>query len=226
MPSGANYRGPEDLPDTIPVFPLAGALLLPRAQLPLNIFEPRYLAMVDDAMKGDRIIGMVQPDPGRGGSPLVPALYATGCAGRITQYAESGDGRYLVTLTGVARFRIVEETTALTPYRRCRVDFSPFREDFIPRFGEEAVNREELLKTLANYLAANKLQADWKDIGRAPTEALVNGLSMMSPYGVREKQALLEAPDLKRRAEMLIAITQMALAKGSLGDDDSDLPMQ
>jgi len=223
MPVSANYRGIEDLPAIIPVFPLAGALLLPRAQLPLNIFEPRYLAMIDDAMKGDRLIGMIQPDTSKGGTPAAPALFSTGCAGRITQFAESGDGRYLISLTGVARFRVTEELPAETAYRRCRADFSPFRNDLIPRHGEEKVDRPALLKTLAAYLKANKLEADWKDIDEAPTEALVNGLSMMSPYGTREKQALLEAPDLKSRADVLVAITEMALAKG---DGDNDLPMQ
>jgi Lon protease-like protein len=218
-----HYRDPQELPDTIPVFPLAGALLLPRAQMPLNIFEPRYLAMTDDAMKGARLIGMIQPDDSKAASPAGPALYAAGCAGRITQYAESGDGRYLITLTGVARFRVREELSVTTPYRQCRVDFAAFKDDLVPRFGEEAVDRERLLKTLAEYLKANKLQADWQDINQAPTEALVNGLAMMSPYGTREKQALLEAPDLKSRAEVLIALTEMALAKS---DGDSDLPMQ
>jgi Lon protease-like protein len=222
MTVSAHYRAPEDLPDTIPVFPLAGALLLPRAQLPLNIFEPRYLAMTDDAMKGARVIGMIQPDESKGGSAMTPALFSVGGAGKITQFAETGDGRYLITLTGIARFRIKEELPATTLYRQCRVDFAPFRSDLMPRLGEEHVDRETLLKTLASYLKANKLEADWTDIEEAPTEALVNGLSMMSPYGTREKQALLEAPDLKNRADVLVAITEMALAK----DGDNDLPMQ
>lgn len=222
MPANVSYKTPEDLPGVIPIFPLAGALLFPRALLPLNIFEPRYLAMVDDAMKGSRVIGMIQPDESKGGAPSAPALFSTGCAGRITQYAESGDGRYLITLEGIARFRVTEEIVVTTAYRQCRVDVSEFRTDFVPRLGEEAVNREELLKTLAAYLKANKLEADWKDINEAQTEALVNGLSMMSPYGAREKQALLEAPDLKNRADVLVAITEMAIARGG----DNDLSMQ
>lgn len=222
MPANVNYKTPGDLPGIIPVFPLAGALLLPRALLPLNIFEPRYLAMVDDAMKGSRVIGMIQPDESKEGARAAPALFATGCAGRITQFAESGDGRNLITLEGIARFRVTEELAVTTAYRQCRVDFSDFKTDFVPRLGEEAVNREELLKTLANYLKANKLEADWKDINEAQTEALVNGLSMMSPYGAREKQALLEAPDLKNRADVLVAITEMAIARSG----DNDLPMQ
>jgi Lon protease-like protein len=223
MATNAAYRSASDLPAIIPVFPLAGALLLPRVEMPLNIFEPRYLAMIDDALKGSRIIGMIQPDESRGGVPMRPPLYATGCAGRLTQLAETGDGRYLITLTGIARFRVVEELAALTAYRQCRVDFSPFAEDFVAHRGEEAVDRDALLRTLATYLEANRVEADWNGIRGAPTEALVNGLSMMSPFGAREKQALLEAPDLKARAELLIAVTEIALAKRG---DDKDLPIQ
>src|SRR6187551_3378535 len=132
MPMNAEYRGPIDLPDTIPVFPLPGALLLPRGQMPLNIFEPRYLAMIDDSLRdGYRLIGMIQPDSTHRGEPDMPALYRIGCAGRITQLAESGDGRYLIELTGVSRFRVEEEVTVLTPYRQCRVDYAPFADDFI-----------------------------------------------------------------------------------------------
>ncbi|HLL26387.1 MAG TPA: LON peptidase substrate-binding domain-containing protein [Xanthobacteraceae bacterium] len=216
-------REMQELPPTMPVFPLAGALLLPRAQLPLNIFEPRYLAMIDDALAAPRIIGMVQPDETKGAPSAAPALYPTGCAGRITQFAETGDGRYLVTLTGIARFRIAGELSVATPYRQCRVDFEPYRRDLLPNDGADAVDREALLKILSAYLSANKIEADWQGIRQSPTEALVNGLSMLSPYGVKEKQALLEAPDLKTRAEMLIAVTEVTLAKGSGG---GDLPMQ
>jgi Lon protease-like protein len=211
------YVGPSGLPDSIPVFPLPGALLLPRGELPLNIFEPRYLAMVDDALKGPRIIGMIQPNESLPTAGAQPALFSVGCAGRITQLAETGDGRYLITLTGIARFRIVEELAVITAYRQCRVDFAAFPDDFVPRHGEEAVNRDALLRTLKAFLDANRMEIDWDDVRSAPTEALVNGLSMMSPYGAPEKQALLEAPDLKARAETLIAVTEMALAqrKGS-----------
>jgi uncharacterized protein len=213
----------QGLPQAIPVFPLAGALLLPRAQLPLNIFEPRYLAMVDDALEQPRIIGIIQPDDTKSGLPACPALYPTGCAGQITQFAETGDGRYLITLTGIARFRITEELIVATPYRQCRVDFAPYARDLLPNDGADAVDREALLKILSSYLSANKIEADWQGIRRSPTEALVNGLSMLSPYGIKEKQALLEAPDLKSRAEMLIAVTEITLAKGAGG---GDLPMQ
>jgi len=219
MPMNADYRGPAELPPVIPVFPLAGALLLPRGQMPLNIFEPRYLAMVDDALADrHRLIGMIQPDTAHPGPEDKPNLYKIGCVGRITQLAESGDGRYLLELTGIARFRIEEELAVLTPYRQCRVTYQQFADDFIARKGEEAVNREELLKTLSDFLKANKLKADWQGIEKAPNEALVNALAMMSPYGSAEKQALLEAPDLKTRAEILVAVTEMELAKSTDGE--------
>ena len=213
MPMNAQYRGPIEMPGVIPVFPLPGALLLPRGQMPLNMFEPRYLAMVDDALRdGHRLIGMIQPDAANASSDK-PSLYKIGCVGRITQLAESGDGRYLIELTGVARFRIEEEPKVATPYRQCRVTYAPFADDFIARRGENAVDRAALLAALTDFLKANDLKADWEGIERAPNEALVNALSMMSPYGTAEKQALLEAPDLKTRAEVLIAITEIELAK-------------
>jgi Lon protease-like protein len=214
------YHGPDDLPDVIPVFPLAGALLLPRGQLPLNIFEPRYLAMIDDALRsGLRLIGMVQPDPGHPGTEDRPGLYKTGCVGRLTQIAESGDGRYLIQLTGIARFRIAQELDVATPYRQCRVSFEPFTDDFLARKGEDDVDRGRLLKALKDFLEANNLKADWQGIENAPNEALVNALAMMSPYGAAEKQALLEAPDLKTRAELLVAVTEIELAKKVTGGD-------
>ncbi len=214
MPMNAHYRGPIDLPGVIPVFPLPGALLLPRGQMPLNIFEPRYIAMIDDALHdGHRLIGMIQPDVAHGAEIEKPALYKVGCAGRITQLAESGDGRYLIELTGVARYRVEEELKVATLYRQCRVTYAPFAEDFVARKGEHLVNREALLAALRDFLKANNLNADWDGIEKAPSEALVNALSMMSPYGPAEKQALLEAPNLKARAEILVAITEIELAK-------------
>jgi Lon protease-like protein len=214
MPMNAQYRGPIEMPGVIPVFPLPGALLLPRGQVPLNIFEPRYLAMVDDALRdGHRLIGMIQPDVAHGSTAEKPRLYKIGCVGRITQFAESGDGRYLIELTGVARFRVEEELKVATSYRQCRVTYAPFADDFTARKGENAVDRTALLAALTEFLKANDLKADWEGIEKAPNEALVNALSMMSPYGTAEKQALLEAPDLKTRAEILIAITEIELAK-------------
>jgi Lon protease-like protein len=224
MPMNAVYRGPADLAHAIPVFPLPGALLLPRGQMPLNIFEPRYLAMIDDALRdGHRLIGMIQPDPVHPGAPERPTLFRVGCVGRITQLAETGDGRYLLQLTGIARFRITQEMDVQTLYRQCEVDYAPFLDDFTARKGEEAVDRKRLLEVLSEFLKKNRLQADWGGIESAPNEALVNALAMMSPYGVAEKQALLEAPDLKTRAEILIAVTEIELAKTNT---PGDTPLQ
>lgn len=218
MGMNAVYKGPQDLPEAIPVFPLPGALLLPRGQMPLNIFEPRYLAMVDEALKGDRIVGMIQPDS-ESGDATVPRLYPVGCAGRITQLAETGDGRYIITLTGIARFRVEEELPTTQPFRRCRVSFAPFAADFVARAGEDEVDRPAVLKALRDFIEATDAKLDWKGVEQAPNEALVNALSMMSPYGPREKQALLEAPDLKTRAEILVAITEIELARGRVAGD-------
>jgi Lon protease-like protein len=219
MPINAAYHKPSDLAEVIPVFPLSGALLLPRGQMPLNIFEPRYLAMIDDALRsGLRLIGMIQPDTAHPGSEERPNLYKVGCVGRITQFAESGDGRYLIQLTGVARFHLGEELQVPSPYRQCRVRYD-FVDDFTARKGEDAVDRENLLAALKQFLTANNLKADWDGIENAPNEALVNALAMMSPYGAAEKQALLEAPDLKTRAEMLIVMTEMELAKKNTGGE-------
>jgi uncharacterized protein len=220
MPINAEYRGPGELPELLPVFPLAGALLLPRGQMPLNIFEPRYLAMVDDAFRdGHRLIGMIQPDVNHSRSEAEPALFRVGCVGRITQLAESGDGRYILELTGISRFKVVEEIEVLTPYRQCKVDYFPYADDFVARKGEEDVNREALIDTLRAFLKVNNLKVDWEGVESAPNEALVNALAMMSPYGAPEKQAMLEAPDLKTRAEILVAVTEMDLAKKRTSGD-------
>ncbi len=220
MPMNAVYRGPADLPATIPIFPLPGALLLPRGQMPLNIFEPRYLALVDDALRsGHRLIGMIQPDTANPGPNEKPNLYKVGCVGRITQLAEAGDGRYLVQLTGICRFRVEHELPVTTAYRQCHVAYAPFADDFVARKGEKAVDRKSLLSALSDFLKANNLKADWDGIEKAPNEALVNALAMMSPYGPAEKQALLEAPDLKTRAEILVAVTEIELAKGRTDDE-------
>jgi uncharacterized protein len=216
MPTNAVYRGAADLPGTIPVFPLPGALLLPRGQMPLNIFEPRYLEMVDDSLRdGHRLIGVIQPDTTQADTDDKPSLFKVGCVGRITQLAETGDGRYLIQLTGIARFRIEAELDVATAYRQCRVTYALFADDFIARKGEEAVDRKALLDALSAFLKANDLKADWEGIEKAPNEALVNALAMMSPYGPAEKQALLEAPDLKTRAEILVAVTEIELAKAA-----------
>ena len=219
MPMNATYHGPGDLAAVIPVFPLPGALLLPRGQMPLNIFEPRYVAMIDDALRsGHRLIGMIQPDTAHPGPEDKPNLFKIGCVGRITQIAESGDGRYLLQLTGIARFRIAEELPVTTPYRQCQVSYA-FPDDFTPRKGEDDVDRTSLLRSLTAFLDANNLKADWEGIENAPNEALVNALAMMSPYGTAEKQALLEAPDLKTRAEILVTLTEIELAKKTSGTE-------
>jgi Lon protease-like protein len=225
MGMNAVYRGPSDCPATIPLFPLPGALLLPRGQMPLNIFEPRYLAMIDDALKGHRIIGMIQPDADADDAipRIAPQLYKVGCIGRITQLAETGDGRYLLTLTGIARFEITEEIKALTSYRQANVSYQRFAADFEARAGEDRVNRDGLLRALKDFAAANDLKIDWKGVKEAPNEALVNALSMMAPFGVKEKQALLESQDLGTRADILIAITEMELARGG---SDTDTTLQ
>lgn len=208
------YRSPADLPERIPVFPLTGALLLPSGQLPLNIFEPRYVAMVDEALRGPRLIGMIQPSSGQPEGCATPALSEIGCVGRMVQLSETGDGRYHVTLAGVCRFRLVEELEVKTPFRQCRVDAGRFAADFDPRRGEAEVDRQALLRTFRAYLEANQLEADWESINRASNSGLVTALSMMSPWGPAEKQALLEAPDHRARAEALIAMTEFALAGG------------
>lgn len=210
----ARYMKNDDLPETVPVFPLPGALLLPEGHLPLNIFEPRYLAMIDTALAGHRLIGMVQPalhviESGLEGGPLS----AVGCLGRITSFSETGDGRYIISLTGVCRFRLLEEVEAGKPYRNFR--HAPFIADLSGEYDEEAVDRENLLRVFRAFLDANQLEADWESVERAGNRVLVNSLSMMSPFGPAEKQALLEAPDLKTRAETLIAITEIVLAQGS-----------
>ena len=206
------YEGPDEMPDLIPVFPLSGALLLPRGQLPLNVFEPRYMAMIDDALKTNRIIGMIQVNGE--GSTSAP-LYSMGCAGRITSLEESGDGRYLITLTGISRYRIVEELTAITPYRQCRVDFQPFSRDFDEETDRDDVDRAGVIRALQRFAETHRLSVDWDGINAAPSDLLVNALAMMSPFGPKEKQALLEAPDLKSRADVLIAIAEMDVGRGT-----------
>lgn len=214
----ASYTGPGDLPGTLPLFPLTGALLLPRGLLPLIIFEPRYLAMIDRALSGDRLIGMIQPrlDAGAGVEEGVAPLSSVGSVGRITALAETGDGRYQVTLTGVCRFRLLGEVANDLPYRIGRI-VCDYPVDFEPRAGEETVDRTAFLKVFRAYLDAHEMEADWDAVAKASTEALVNTLSMMSPFGPAEKQALLEAPDLGTRAETLIAIAELALARGEGG---------
>jgi len=210
------YRTPGDLPQNIPVFPLSGALLLPRADLPLNIFEPRYLEMVDHALSADRIIGMIQPQPGTENRDT-PDLLKVGCAGRITAYAETPDDRMQITLTGLSRFEIVEEFDVDTPFRQVAANYHPFAVDLVCDLGANEVNRPALLKAFRDYLNANNMNADWDQVDAASTEVLVNTLSLLAPYPPQDKQALLEAPDLKTRADVLIALTEIALRRMSSG---------
>lgn len=208
----AHYRREADLPLTVAVFPLEGVLLLPGGRLPLNIFEPRYLQMIDHAIANDRLIGILQPSlDGAVCKDGTPQLCSVGCFGRITSLTESGDGRYLIALQGVCRFRILHEVGVKTAFRQCRV--TPFLGDLIDEAGPGGVDRPALLKAFRAYLQANDLEADWESVSRADDAILVNALSMMAPYGPAEKQALLEAVDLKTRAETLIAITEIALAR-------------
>lgn len=210
-----HYTTLRDVPDIVPVFPLSGALLLPRAHLPLNIFEPRYMEMIDDAMATDRVVGMVQPrfDILDDENDELPPLCEVGALGRIISFQESGDGRYLIQLAGVTRFRILEEVDRGTMYRYCRISADRFVADLSEANDDDAVDRDALIKAFQSYLDANDLEADWKSVRAASNEALVNTLAMMSPYGPAEKQALLEAPDLPARAATLVAITEMELAR-------------
>jgi Lon protease-like protein len=201
-----SYVNANDIPETVALFPLSGALLLPGGQMPLNIFEPRYLAMIDHALATDRLIGMIQP--ALDGSEN--NLCSVGCLGRISSFAETGDGRYHLTLAGVCRFRVVEEATVKTPWRQAHI--TPFLGDLETPDGKD-VDRSALLKAFKSFLEANSMDADWESVNRADNVMLVNSLSMMSPYGPAEKQALLEAPDLKARAETLVAITEIMLAR-------------
>lgn len=213
MPGG--YVRADDLPRVIPVFPLDGALLLPRGTLPLNIFEPRYLNMVDDAMASERVIGMVQTR--RGGDRALPLLQTVGCAGRITSFAETSDGRYLITLTGLARFRLGDELPTHTPYRQVKADFAAFEADLRPEEDEGAFERERMLTALRVYLNQRSMDVDWSTAQEAPAEALVNSLSMALPFDPPEKQALLEAASLAERARALTALLEI---DARLGDDE------
>jgi uncharacterized protein len=196
------------LPAIIPIFPLSQAILLPRGRLPLNVFEPRYLEMTEDALSGHRHIGMIQPS----GSGLVPPLHAVGCLGRLTAWEESSDGRFHITLTGVTRFRISAEEPSGKMYRTVRPDYSPYIDDLSPGEDEPEIDRPALFAQLKKYLAGQKLEADWTAIAETPAEPLVNSLSMICPFGVAEKQALVEAKTLDDRAAMLMALIEMAAA--------------
>lgn len=206
-----------ELPETIALFPLTGALLLPRARLPLHLFEPRYLAMLEDCLKSPaRIVGMIQPrDVPQGGGNKLSAI---GCAGRITSFSETDDGRYMVTLTGISRFRILDEVQGFTPYRRAQVDWSPFARDLGPEERDSKFDRPAFLALLQRFFEAHDLGGDWSGIKDADPEMLVNSLSMLLPFAPEDKQALLEAPSLVTRRETLVTLMEFSLHSG--GSDE------
>jgi Lon protease-like protein len=221
-----NYRKLGDLPLVIPVFPLDGVLLLPGGQLPLNIFEPRYLNMLDDAMSGERIIGMIQTRPHQAADNERPSLAPVGCAGRVTSFAETSDGRYLITLTGVCRFRTGDELPVRTPYRQVRADFAPYEPDLRedgPGGTRTAADIDRLLSALRRYLDHRGLAIDWTDAESAPSDALINSLAMALPFDPMEKQALLEAETIFERKATLTALLEIDAAAG---DDDEPYSIQ
>jgi Lon protease-like protein len=211
MAMNKTYLRASDLPEAIPVFPLSGAILLPGGQLPLNIFEPRYLTMFDDAMRGARIIGIVQP----AGPGEAPALRDVGAAGRITQMSETGDGRYFVVLSGIARFRVVAELDTTTPYRQAQVDFDSFAEDFTPDETLSADRRENLNAIAFNLAQALRLDIARNDIEAMPDFDMIAVFAMIGPFNPAEKQALLEAPDLAARSDLLLALAEVALSRAT-----------
>ena len=203
-----------DLPRTIPVFPLPGALLLPRARLPLHVFEPRYLAMIEDVLKTrHRLIGMVQPREVPEGEE--PRLHAIGCAGRLTGFSETEDGRYMITLTGISRFRVSEELEGFTPYHRCDVSWEGFARDLGRPENDHGFDRERFLQVLNRYFEAQSLSTDWDSLREAEDELLINSLSMLCPFDPEDKQALLEAPSLETRRETLVTLIEFSLRGGS-----------
>jgi Lon protease-like protein len=213
------YRSPSDLPGRIPVFPLRGAIALPRTTLPLNVYEPRYLAMVDDVLRGDRLIGIIQPigDGGSTGSPAERSapLQAIGTASRLIEYQEQPDGRALITLCGVCRFDVVGDVRTDTPYRTLEISCDRFSQDLRRTADHDGIARDALLAVLRRFLAARNLNADWAAIEKSDDEDLVNGFSIAGPFAPPEKQALLETMTLAERAQMLIALAEIDLAGGA-----------
>jgi hypothetical protein len=203
-----SYTSLDELPATLPVFPLTGTVLLPRGQLPLNIFEPRYLAMVDATLSGSRFIGMIQPVEHEE-KALAPALTKVGCAGRITSYRETDDGRYLITLTGICRFSVAEEIAPGTPFRQVRPDYTPYLGDLTTDSATD-FPRERLLGALKHYLVRRDLKADWRSVMSAPPEMLVNALAMLCPFEPAEKQALIEAPSWSDRVDTLVVLLEIS----------------
>ncbi|MEQ8604900.1 MAG: LON peptidase substrate-binding domain-containing protein [Marivibrio sp.] len=209
----------QQLPPTLPVFPLDGVLLLPRGMLPLNIFEPRYLNMIEDALKSDRMIGMIQPSAPAARSDKEPPLYETGCAGRIVAFEETDDGRFLISLKGVARFHVTEELATTRGYRRVRPDWAGFETD-LEEAPHGAVARDKLFKSLRAFFKAQEIEASWDALNETPDERLVNSLAMICPFEASEKQALLEADSVAKRAEVLTALVEMAVLDTGGGGGD------
>ena len=214
--SPRRFRTIADLPAIIPAFPLTGVLLLPRTRLPLNIFEPRYLAMVDSAMDGYRLIGMIQPKNPSDDLSKDPPLAEVGCLGRIIEYSETDDGRYLITLVGLARFKTAGERAGNEPFRQVAADYTAFAGDMVES-SDPPVARDRLLLALKPYLTERQMKTDWQSIEEAPSEALINALCMICPFEPVEKQTLLEAPTVKDRAETLIALLEIANATSKAG---------
>ncbi len=206
-----------DLPAEIPVFPLPGALLLPYGRLPLNIFEPRYLAMVDDSLAQGRMFGMIQPNRHAPRGQNGPSLYQIGCVGRLSQFAETDDGRYLITLTGISRFRVTEELPVRHGYRRIAADYSPFHADLVPPGTGMGDRRAELLAALRPFFLMHDIDANWEAIEPMPEAHLVTTLAMLCPFEDAEKQALLEAPTEADRAADLLALLRMSVHEGDPG---------
>jgi hypothetical protein len=212
---------PDDLPREFPIFPLPGALLLPRGKLPLNIFEPRYLAMTEDALAAGRMFGMIQPDTRPPEGPTGPGLYRIGCLGRIVSFSETDDGRYLITLFGLIRFAVAEELPMQRSYRRVRADLSAFGADLAATpEGELEFDRAGLLQSLRGYFAHRGFEANWDAINQMPDDALVVTLSMVCPFEPAEKQALLEAATPADRAQTLLALLQ--IETHAVGRDAAD----
>ena len=208
---------PDKLPTEFPVFPLGGALLLPQGKLPLNIFEPRYRAMVEDALAAGRVIGMVQPDESRPQTPSGPALYKIGCLGRLSSFSETDDGRYLITLTGMVRFAISVELEMQRGYRRVRADLARFWDDLDEKPAATDIDRDALTRALRSYFNARGFDANWEAIDELPDNALVVTLAMVCPFDPVEKQALLEAPRSTDLASTLLTLLQMGAHATDVG---------
>ncbi len=228
MPSVETYKSETDLPVQLPIFPLPGAVLLPGGDLPLNIFEPRYLQMLADSLASHRLIGMIQPrhmdseqDPSLSSAAAPPELYNVGCAGRITSFHESGDGPIQIVLSGICRFHVFQELGGSKPYRTVKADYSAFATDLTEEFlGESDTERQDLLNSLDQFLKARSMRADWNEIVSAPTPTLINTLVMIGSFSPREKQAVLEAADLRERTTTLVALTRMSIEQ-PFGSNDN-----